>query len=170
MQSEECRVMHAPVSNGLPVLVCLKKENAISTKNSIMQMRSKFTVEYLKTRGAQNSADNGIDFLGSLLVRISCQMNFAHLNRSLHAPPDHAGHKKSNAFRQMLQANNLLKNKTFEAFLKVLFMTNLVPSLKIFYNFPFKSYKSLNQRGPKKQQIEYSDSRIKYQKGFDAAG
>jgi hypothetical protein len=54
-----------------------------------MQMRSKFTVEYLKTRGAQNSLDNGIEFLGSLLVRISYQMNFARLNRSLHAPPAH---------------------------------------------------------------------------------
>jgi hypothetical protein len=53
-----------------------------------MQMRSKFTVEYLKTQGAQNSSDNGIEFLGSLLVKISCQMNFACLNRSLHAPPD----------------------------------------------------------------------------------
>ena len=49
-------------------------------------MRSKFTVKYLKTRGAQNSSDNGIEFLGSLLVRISCQMNFVRLNRSLHAP------------------------------------------------------------------------------------
>jgi hypothetical protein len=53
-----------------------------------MQMRSKFTVEYLKTRGAQNSPDNGIEFLRSLLVRISCQTNFAHLNRSLHSPPE----------------------------------------------------------------------------------
>jgi hypothetical protein len=52
-----------------------------------MQMRSKLTVEYLKTRGAQNSSDNGSEFLRSLLVRISCQMNFARLNRSLHAPP-----------------------------------------------------------------------------------
>jgi hypothetical protein len=50
-------------------------------------MRSKFTVEYLKTRGGQNSSDNRIEFLGSLLVRISCQMNFACLNRSMHAPP-----------------------------------------------------------------------------------
>jgi hypothetical protein len=52
-----------------------------------MQMRLKFTVEYLKTRGAQNSLDNGIEFLGSLLVKISCQINFARLNRSLRAPP-----------------------------------------------------------------------------------
>jgi hypothetical protein len=53
-----------------------------------MQMHLKFTVEYLKTQGTQNLSNNGIEFLGSLLVRISCQMNFARLNRSLHAPPD----------------------------------------------------------------------------------
>jgi hypothetical protein len=64
-----------------------KQENAIYSKNLIMQMRSKFTVEYLKNRGAQNSSDNRIEFVGSLLIRISCQMNFARLNRSLHAPP-----------------------------------------------------------------------------------
>jgi hypothetical protein len=52
-----------------------------------MQMHLKFTVEYLKTRGGKNSSDNGIEFLESLLVRISCQMNFARLNRSLHTPP-----------------------------------------------------------------------------------
>jgi hypothetical protein len=67
--------------------VLFAPKNAIFFENSIMQMRSKFTVEYLKTRGAQNLSDNGIEFLGSLLLRISCQMNFARLNRSLHAPP-----------------------------------------------------------------------------------
>jgi hypothetical protein len=51
-----------------------------------MQMRSKFTVEYLKNRGVQNSSDNEIEFVGSHLVRISCQMNFARLNRSLVKP------------------------------------------------------------------------------------
>jgi hypothetical protein len=69
------------------LIFSLKKENTIFSENSIMQMRSKFTVEYLKTRGVQNSSDNGIEFLGSLLVRISCQTNCACLNRSLHSPP-----------------------------------------------------------------------------------
>jgi hypothetical protein len=49
-------------------------------------MHLKFTVEYLKTRGVQNLSNNGIEFLGSLLIRISYQMNFACLNHSLHAP------------------------------------------------------------------------------------
>jgi hypothetical protein len=56
-------------------------------ENSFMQTRLKFKVEYLKTRGAQNSSDNRIEFLASLLVRISCQMNFSRLNRTSHPPP-----------------------------------------------------------------------------------
>jgi hypothetical protein len=47
-------------------------------------MQMKFAVENLKTWGAQNSSDNGIEFLGSLLVRISYQMNFAGINCTLH--------------------------------------------------------------------------------------
>jgi hypothetical protein len=43
---------------------------------------------------------------------------------------------------------NFWRKKFFEAFLKEFFMTNPIPSTKIFYIFPFKSCKRLNQGGP----------------------
>jgi hypothetical protein len=45
-----------------------------------------------------------------------------------------------------------MKNRIFEALLKDFFMTNPMPSSKIFYDFLFRSYKRLNQRFNKKLQ------------------
>jgi hypothetical protein len=42
------------------------------------------------------------------------------------------------------------KNQIFKEFLKKFYMTNPMPSSKIFYNFLFSSYKRFNQRGNKK--------------------
>jgi hypothetical protein len=61
-------------------------KNRDFSDSSIKQMRSKFRDKFLKIRGVQNSSDNGIEFLGFLLVRISYQMNFARLICILHSP------------------------------------------------------------------------------------